>query len=83
MRRHGTACQLCKWDGAGARTARATPPYKKSSGMNAKDRRPLVNSGPWVIPPDLLADNDANPVDEQHKQRIFSAELALSFVYLM
>src|SRR5215218_4464432 len=33
--------------------------------MNAKNRRPLVNSGPWCIPPDLLADNDGNRKDEQ------------------
>jgi hypothetical protein len=56
---------------------------KKSSGMNAKDRRPLVNSGPWVIPPDLLADNDGNAVNEQRKQRKFAAELVVSFVCLI
>ena len=54
----------------------------KSSGMNAKDRRPLVNSGPWCIPPDLLADNDANLFSEQRKQRKFAAELVMTFVCL-
>jgi hypothetical protein len=41
--------------------------------MNAKNRRPLVNSGPWSIPPDLLADNDRNRNNEQGPRKILQS----------